>query len=72
MTDAITIMEISRDLLDAQLPRIDRVTARLTSALKYLTMARTSRELDYGAVPYVLAAEHLILLALEKQRGPQD
>lgn len=46
-----------------------RVTQRLTQALKYLTMARTSRELDYGAVPYVLAAETLIAIALERQKG---
>lgn len=44
-----------------------RVTQRLTSALKYLSLARTSRELDYGAVPFVLAAEVLIQLALDKQ-----
>lgn len=45
-----------------------RVTQRLTQALKYLSLARTSRELDYGATPYVLAAEQLIQLALDKQR----
>ena len=42
------------------------VTSRLTKALKYLSLARTSRELSYDSVPYVMAAEHLIKTALEK------
>lgn len=39
------------------------VQARLTKALKYLSMARTSRELSYDSIPYVMAAEHLLELA---------
>lgn len=41
-------------------------TTRLQRALKYLQMARTSRELPYNAIPYVVAAEHLIAKALEQ------
>lgn len=54
--------------MDSQLQPPPRVVPRLTQALKYLSLARTSRELDYGATPYVLAAEQLIQLALDKQR----
>lgn len=45
--------------------------ARLTKALKYLELARISRELPYGSIPYVVAAEHLIKQALEQQVLPQ-
>lgn len=37
---------------------------RLERALKYLELARTSRELPYDSIPYVVAAEHLINRAL--------
>jgi hypothetical protein len=40
---------------------------RLQRALKQLELARTSRELDYAAVPFVVAAEHLIKQALDRQ-----
>lgn len=36
------------------------VQSRLTKALKYLQLVRTSRELSYDSVPFVMAAEHLI------------
>lgn len=42
------------------------VQSRLAKALKYLQMARTSRELSYDSIPYVVAAEHLIQLAQTK------
>jgi len=44
-------------------------TARLQRALKQLELARTSRELNYSAVPFVVAAEQLVKQALEKQEG---
>lgn len=43
------------------------VSTRLTKALKYLELARTSRELAFGAVPYTRAAEFLIKAALDEQ-----
>lgn len=44
------------------------VSTRLAKALKYLEMARTSRELAFSAVPYTRAAEMLIQTALDEQR----
>lgn len=47
------------------------VATRLQKSLDYLSLARTSRSLDYAAIPYVVAAEYLIQLAIEKQAGKQ-
>lgn len=44
------------------------IQTRLSKALKYLQMARTSRELSYDSIPYVVAAEHLILQAQEQNK----
>lgn len=43
------------------------VTTRLKKALDYLRLARTSRELSFSSVPFVVAAEHMIEVALERQ-----
>lgn len=40
---------------------------RLERALHQLELAKTSRELDYGATPFVIAAIYMIQAALEKQ-----
>jgi hypothetical protein len=46
------------------------VSTRLAKALKYLEMARTSRELSYDSIPFVIAAEHMIQQAIERsERG---
>lgn len=50
------------------MPADKSVSTRLAKALKYLSLARTSRELSYDSVPYVMAAEHLIKTALEKNQ----
>lgn len=48
---------------------VDKSAAtRLARAAKQLELARTSRELDYSAIPFVIAAEHMIKTALEKQQ----
>lgn len=47
------------------------VQTRLSKALKYLEMARTSRELSYDSIPYVRAAEYLIEAAV-KQNESKD
>lgn len=44
------------------------VQSRLAKALKYLQLARVSRELSYDSIPYVVAAEHLIREAQEKNK----
>lgn len=44
------------------------VNTRLAKALKYLQMVRTSRELSYDSIPFVMAAEALITAALEKNK----
>lgn len=36
------------------------VSTRLAKALKYLELARTSRELAYDSIPFVVAAEYMI------------
>lgn len=54
------------------MPKADTsIQTRLAKALKYLQMARTSRELSYDSIPYVVAAEHLIGEAMEKNK-PAD
>lgn len=40
-------------------------TSRLMKSLKYIDMCLSSRELSYESIPYVIAAEHLLKLALE-------
>jgi hypothetical protein len=40
------------------------VSTRLVKALKYLELARTSRELSYDSIPFVLAAEHMVKQAI--------
>jgi hypothetical protein len=40
---------------------------RLHKALKYLELARTSRAMKYQAIPFVLAAEELIKLAIQEE-----
>lgn len=40
---------------------------RLEQAKRYLEMARQSREVAYGAVPYMLSAELLLNKAIEEQ-----
>lgn len=44
------------------------VATRLAKALKYLEMARTSRELAYDSIPFVVAAEYMIKEAQEKNK----
>lgn len=45
------------------------VQARLAKALKYLELARTSRELAYDSIPFVVAAEYMIQEAQERNGG---
>lgn len=45
------------------------VATRLAKALKYLELARTSRELAYDSIPFVVAAEHMIREAQERNSG---
>lgn len=47
------------------------VQSRLAKALKYLQLVRTSRELSYDSVPFVMAAEHLIEVA-KNQNSPKN
>ena len=46
---------------------VSQAKKRLERALKQLELARVSRELDYGAVPYVVSAEELIRMAILRQ-----
>lgn len=45
------------------------VTTRLSAILRLLQLARTSREANFTAVAYIIAAEVLIQQALEKQHN---
>lgn len=45
------------------------VATRLAKALKYLELARTSRELAYDSIPFVVAAEYMIQEAQERNGG---
>lgn len=49
------------------MPKADTsVATRLAKALKYLELARTSRELAYDSIPFVVAAEYMIQEAVDR------
>jgi hypothetical protein len=51
-------------------PSTDKsVSTRLTKALKYLELARTSRELSYDSIPFVVAAGHMIEEAINRNNS---
>lgn len=65
MVDGSTLLRLKRSASKRKnrelLMAADKsVSTRLAKALKYLELARTSRELTYDSIPFVVAAEYMI------------